>query len=144
MGMAESFGVVVIAIAVVAALVACVSYIGSGRIYRGLGRGELSLDEPELRSAPHPGSPAWHAEAEAELRQLLDAKSARSEARGEGPIDVEAELARLTPQVSGADPELRAEVRDMVIASNERRTRRGQPLLDVEAEVERRLRQHGA
>jgi hypothetical protein len=140
--MAESFGVVVIAIAVVAALLACVSYIGSGRIYRGLGRGELSLDEPD--PAPQPGSPAWHAEAEAELRQLLDAKSARSEARGEGPIDVEAELARLAPQVGGADPELRAEVRDMVIASNERRTRRGQPLLDVEAEVERRLRQHGA
>jgi hypothetical protein len=93
---------------------------------------------------PQPGSPAWHAEAEAELRQLLDAKSARSEARGEGPIDVEAELARLAPQVSGADPELRAEVRDMVIASNERRARRGQPLLDVDVEVERRLREHGA
>lgn len=142
--MAESFGTVVIVLAVLSALVACVSYIGSGRIYRGLGRDGLSLDKPDLRSAPQPGSPAWHAEAEAELRQLLDAKSARSEARGEGPIDVEAELARLSRQVGGADPELRAEVRDMVIASNERRARRGQPLLDVEAEIERRLRDHGA
>jgi hypothetical protein len=142
--MAESFGVVVIAIAVVAALVACLSYIGSGRIYRELGRGELSLDEPDPRSTPQPGSSAWHAEAEAELRQLLDAKSARSEARGDGPIDVEAELTRLSPQMGGADPELRAEVRDMVIASNERRARLGQPLLDVDAEVERRLREHGA
>ena len=142
--MAESFGTVVIVLAVLSALVACVSYIGSGRIYRGLGRDGLSLDEPDPRSAPQPGSPAWHAEAEAELRQLLDAKSARSEARGEGPIDVEAELARLSRQVGDADPELRAEIRDMVIASNERRARRGQPLLDVEAEIERRLREHGA
>lgn len=144
MGMAESFGTVVIVLAILAALVACASYVGSGRIYRGLGRGELSLDEPDPRSAPQPGSSAWHAEAEAELRQLLDAKSARSEARGDGPIDVEAELARLSPQMGGADPELRAEVRDMVIASNERRARQGQPQLDVETEVERRLRQHGA
>jgi hypothetical protein len=142
--MAESFGIVVIAIAIVAALVACASYVGSGRIYRGLGRGELSLDEPELRATPAAGSPAWHAEAQAELRQLLDAKSARSEARGDGPIDVDAELARLSRQVGDADPQLRAEIRDLVVASNERRARRGQPLLDIDAEVERRLGELGA
>jgi hypothetical protein len=144
MGMAESFGTVVIILALLSALIACASFVGSGGIYRRLGRGDLSLDEPDRSRDPQPGSSAWHAEAEAELRQLLDAKSARSEARGDGPIDVEAELARLTPQMSGADPELRAEVRDMVIASNERRARRGQPQLDVEAEVQRRLSEHGA
>lgn len=142
--MAESFGVVVIAIAVVAALIACASYVGSGRIYRQLGRGELALDEPELRSGPQPGSSAWHAEAEAELRQLLEAKSARSEARGDGAIDVDAELARLARQIGGADPALRAEVRDLVVASNERRARQGRPLLDVDSEVERRLDELGA
>jgi hypothetical protein len=142
--MAESFGVVVIAVAVVAALVACASYVGSGGIYRGIGRGELSLDEPDLRPPPQPGSPAWQAEADAELRQLLDAKSARSEARGEGAIDVDAELARLTRPPAAADPGLRAEVRDMVVATNERRVRRGQAPLDVEAEVDRRLSDLGA
>jgi hypothetical protein len=142
--MAESFGVVVIAIAVVSALVACASYVGSGRIYRGLGRTGLSLDEPELRPGPPPGSSAWQAEADAELRQLLDAKSARSEARGDGPLDVEAEIARLSQPLRTPDPALRAEVRDLVVATNERRARRGQSPLDVEAEVDRRLDELGA
>jgi hypothetical protein len=91
---AESFGVVLIAIAVVAALIACASYAGAGRLYGRIGRGGLSLDEPELRPSPQPGSAAWQAEADAELRQLLEAKSARSERRGEGPLDVEAEVDR--------------------------------------------------
>jgi hypothetical protein len=144
MEMAESFGVVVIVVAVLSAVIACISYIGSGRIYRGLGRTGLSLDEPELRPSPPPGSSAWQAEADAELRQLLDAKSARSEARGDGPIDVEAELERLAQAARVVDPELRAEVRDHVIATNERRERRGQPALDVDAEVDRRLDELGA
>jgi hypothetical protein len=142
--MAESFGAVVIAVAVVAALVACASYVGSGRLYRNIGRGGLSLDEPELRAVPQPGSAAWQAEADAELRQLLDAKSARSEARGDGAIDVEAELARLSQPPPTADPTLRAELRDLVVAANERRVRRGQEPLDVEAEVDRRLSDLGA
>lgn len=142
--MAESFGAVVIVLAIVSAVVACLSYIGSGRLYRGIGRTGLSLDEPELRPGPQPGSAAWQAEADAELRQLLEAKSARSEARGDGPLDVDAELARLAQPAPTHDPGLRAEVRDLVVATNERRERRGQPPLDVEAEIDRRLRQLGA
>lgn len=135
----------VIAIAVVGAVVAALSYLHSGRVYRGIGRGGLSLDEPELRPTPSAGSPGWHAEAEAELRQLLEAKADRAEARGQIPIDVDAELARLGGLMQGAaDPGLRAEVRDLVLASNERRARRGQPLLDVEVEIERRLREAGS
>lgn len=136
----EVFGTVLIAIAVVAAVIAGLSFIGSGGIYRGLGRTGLSLDEPELRPAPEPGSPAWQAEADAELRQLLEAKSARREARGEPPLDLEAELARLTKPAPAVDPALREEVRELVVATNERRARRGQPPLDVERETERRLR----
>jgi hypothetical protein len=142
--MAEAFGTVLIAIAVIGAAVACLSFIGSGRIYRGLGRTGLSLDEPELRPTPQPGSPAWDAEAAAELRQLLEAKSARREARGEEPLDVDAELAQLSRPAHAADPALREEVRELVVATNERRARRGQPPLDVEAEIERRLRDLGA
>jgi hypothetical protein len=139
----ESFGIVVMVVAVLGAVVAAVSYLGSGSIYRGLGRGGLSLDEPGLRKDPAPGSSAWQADADMELRQLLEAKAARAEARGEEPIDVDVELARMRELMSGADPELRAEVREMVIASNERRARRRQPLLDVDGEVERRLQDAG-
>jgi hypothetical protein len=142
--MAESFGVVLIAIAVVGALVACASYLGSGKAYRGIGRGGLSLDEPQLRPEPQPGSAAWQAEADAELRQLLQAKSDRSVARGGRPLDVEAELARLARPARAVDPELRDEVRQVVVAANERRARRGEAPLEVEAEVDRRLGELGA
>jgi hypothetical protein len=140
----DYFGTVLIAIAVVAAVVACISYAGAGAIYRGLGRTGLSLDEPDLRPSPLPGTAAWEAEADAELRQLLEAKSARREARGEPPLDVEAELAALSGPSHDADPALREEVRELVVAANERRARRGQPPLDVEREIERRLRHLGA
>ncbi len=143
-GVDEAFGTVLIAIAVVAALIACASFVGSGRVYQRLGRGDLSLDEPELRPSPQHGSAAWRAEADAELRQLLEAKSARREARGEPPLDVEAELIALTQPAPAADPGLRDEVRELVVAANERRARRGQEPLDVDAEVDRRLRELGA
>jgi len=133
----------VIVVAILGAVVAALSFLRSGAVYEELGKGDLSLDEPGLRKDPAPGSSAWQAEADMELRQLLEAKAARAEARGEEPIDVEVELARLSGQAPAPDPALRAEVRDMVIASNERRARRGQPLLDVEAEIERRLRDAG-
>jgi hypothetical protein len=140
----EDFGTVVIAIAVVGAVVALLSFLRSGGVYEEVGRGGLALDEPELRTGPAPGSMAWQAEADMELRQLLEAKAARAEARGERPIDVERELARLSGQTATASaPALRAEVRDLVVASNERRARQGQPPLDVDEEVERRLRDAG-
>ena len=85
-----------IAVVLVAMVVACLSYIGTGAIYKGLGRTGLSLDEPDLRPEPVAGSPAAMAEAQEEIRQMLEAKSARSEARGDGPIDIDAEMAALT------------------------------------------------
>ena len=129
-----------IVVAVLGAVVAALSFLHSGGVYDQLGKGDLSLDDPGLGKDPAPGSAAWLADADMELRQLLEAKAARAEARGEQPIDVDVELARMRELMSGADPELRAEVRDIVIAANERRARRGQPLLDVDEEIERRLR----
>lgn len=138
------FGTVVIVVAVAGALLAVVSYVGAGALYGGIGKGALSLDEPAGRSGPAPGSPAAHAESEAELRQLLEAKSYRREQRGEEPLDVEAELAALTrPAVAPRDAALEEEVRQHVIAGNERRARRGEEPLDVEEEVERQLRDLG-
>ena len=139
----EAFGTVLIACVLVAIVVSCLSYIGSGGIYRGLGRTGMSLDEPDSRAGPPPGSAAAHAEAQEEVRQLLEAKSARREARGEAPLDVEAEVAALMSQPVTHDDALREEVRQLVVARNERRQRRGEEPLDVEAEVERSLEELG-
>jgi hypothetical protein len=73
---------------------------------------------------------------------MLEAKSYRRQARGQEPLDVDAELAKLmeAPDApGGVDAELRAEVRALVLARNERRMRRGQPPLDVEEEIKRQL-----
>jgi hypothetical protein len=135
------FGTVLIVVAVVAAVVAILSFRGSGRIYRDLGRsGALTMDEEER--GPAPSAPSGQAARE-EIRQMLEAKSARREARGEPPLDVDAELASLM-RPSGADEALREEVRQLVRARNERRLRQGKEPLEVEAEVERQLRELGA
>ena len=131
------FGTVVIVLSVVAAVVACLSYVGSGQIYDNVGKGAFSLEEPAPRSRA--GSAAERAEAEDEVRQMVQAKSDRREDRGESPLDVDAEVAELMrPAV---DPGLEDEVRQLVVARNERRARQGQEPLDVEAEVARQLRE---
>jgi hypothetical protein len=144
-GVEESFGTVVIVLAVVAAVFAAIAYVGSGRLYDGIGRGAFSLDREEAAKGPRPGSAAYDAEAEAETRQMLEAKSALRVARGEDPLDIDAEYAALTAAAPVRhDDALRDEVRQLVIASNERRVRRGEEPLEVEAEVDRQLRDLGA
>jgi hypothetical protein len=133
---------VVVAIGIVGAVAGLAS---TGKLYEGIGKGAFALDEEDRPKGPEPGSAAAKAEADAEIRQMVEAKSARREARGEAPLDVEAEIAALTrPPGGGADEELREEVRQLVTARNERRVARGQAPLDVEAEVDRQLRELGA
>jgi len=140
-GVEATFGTILIAIALVAIVVACVSYIGSGGIYQGLGRtGMTTLDEPDMRADPAPGSAAANAEAQEEIRQMLEAKSDRREARGEAPLDIDAEMADLQGASTPVDEALREEVRQLVVARNERRVRRGEEPLDVDSEVDRQLR----
>jgi hypothetical protein len=131
------FGTVLIVIAVVAVLVAAVSYWGTGRIYSGLGR------EGGLDMTREPAAPSTGPEVQEEIRQMLEAKSDRRVARGEPELDVDAELAALTSGAGEADPGLREEVRQLVVARNERRLRQGKEPLDVDAEVERQLRELG-
>jgi hypothetical protein len=132
---AVDFGTVVIVVAIVAVLVAAVSYWGTGRIYAGLGR------EGGLDMRREPAAPSTGPEVQEEIRQMLEAKSHRRQARGEAPLDVEAELAQLTTAAPGSgDPALREEVRQLVIARNERRLRQGREPLEVEAEINRQLR----
>ena len=68
---------------------------------------------------------------------MLEARNARRVSRGQEPLDVEAEIRRLSEPV--ADPALEAEVRQLVEARNARRVRRGEEPLDVETEVRRQI-----
>jgi hypothetical protein len=118
--------------------------------WESYGRGPFAiLDErpaPRPRGGPPP--PVDPAIQAAEVRQMLEAKAERRRRRGEAPLDVEAEAARLLATGEGppshpreaVDAELRAEVRQLVVVRNERRLRQGLEPLDVAAETERQLR----
>jgi hypothetical protein len=140
----DAFGIVVIVVGVVAGLAAILSFVGSGDVYKSIGKGQFALDTEDRPKGPKPGSPAALAEQAEEVRQMIQARSDRGEARGEPPLDVDAEVAALLRPQASEDPELREEVRQLVIARNERRARRGEEPLDVESEVDRQLRDLGA
>jgi hypothetical protein len=144
--MADAFPLLVIGISVLAIVVAVIASLASGGLYERIGRGGFSMDghDQQRRPGPAPGSAAARAEADAEIRQLVEAKSDRRVARGQAPLDVDAEIAKLTDTgPAPADEGLREEVRQLVIARNERRVRQGKEPVDVEAEVERQLRDLG-
>jgi hypothetical protein len=132
--MDDAFIAVVVLVSVLALVGAIVTLATSGGSYDRIGRDGLSLDEPP----PPPRAAAAAADRDDEIRQLLAARNARRVARGEAPVDVEAELQALT--APAADPALVAEVRELVEARNARRIARGEEPLDVEAEVVRHLR----
>jgi hypothetical protein len=132
-----AFGTVLWIVCILGILAAVVALIRSGKTWDELGKGRFVLDRDASARGPRPASPAALVERDAEIRQLLEARNLRRRRRGEAPIDVEQELARLNaPQV---DPELRDEIRSLVIARNYRRARAGKPPLDVEAEIEREI-----
>lgn len=133
--MQEAFGIVIFVVVGLSAIAAVASLLGRDKVYEQIGRGGLSLDDAP--SPPAGDAAAGAGEREAEIRQMLAARNSRRAARGEGQLDVEAELAELLrPRVDSA---LRAEIRDLVIARNARRCARGLEALEVEAEVERQI-----
>jgi hypothetical protein len=139
----SGLAVLVVVVSVIGIIGAIFAVAGSGRLYDQVGKGAFSLDRAP--DGPPPDTPASRAEAEAEIRQLVEAKSERRVARGEPPLDVDAEVQKLmSGPAQGVDDALRDEVRQLVIARNERRIARGEEPLDVEAEVERQLRDAGA
>jgi hypothetical protein len=137
-------GTVLVLITLVVLPIAGVAFARSGPLWSNIGRGPLSIDDdlPPRRVGGGPPPPVDPAIQAAEARQMLEAKSYRRERRGEGSLDVEAEVARALEPAAGAprvDEELRAEVRRLVVAANERRARRREPQLDVEEETDRQL-----
>jgi hypothetical protein len=135
----EAFGVVIFAVVAIAAVVALITFVGSRKAYDDIGRGAFAMRDDVPRPAPPPSPAAAARERDDEIRQLLDARNERRTRKGQAPLDVEAELKRLTgPTI---DPGLKAEVRQLVVARNERRRRAGKEPLDVDTEVERQLRE---
>jgi hypothetical protein len=139
----DAFWTVLLVVVIGAALVAVFTFLGTGKLYDQIGRGGLSLrEDDDGRGGGGSGAanPAVAArEREDEIRQMLTARNERRIRRGEAPIDVDAELQRLTAPT--IDPALREEIRQLVVARNERRARAGKEPLDVEAEVERQVRE---
>jgi hypothetical protein len=142
-----------------------VSMFTHNNLYDQVGQGGLTLgeDRPAGLGASAAGAPGGfdgaggfasepRAEREQEIRQMLQARSDRLVRRGEDPLDIDAELAKLEPTdgfgvgafgapggSSAHDAGLTEEVRQLVLARNERRRRQGQAALDVESEVARTL-----
>jgi hypothetical protein len=138
-GVEDAFGYVLVAVVVVSAIIAVLSL--RGERYEHIGRGGLFEDDPRRRPSGGGGGAApaeTRAQIDAEVRDMLEARNARRLARGQDPLDVEAEMRRLAGPAP-ADPALVAEVRQLVEARNARLVRRGKPPLDVEAEVRRQL-----
>jgi hypothetical protein len=153
--MQEAFGIVIFAVVGISVVLALVSLFFRNRTYDEIGRGGIGEGSSTAQGADVDGSTTAQGadvdlattaqgavvERGAEIRQMLEARNARRVARGEAPVDVEDELARLT--APAVDPALREEVRELVIARNARREAKGQPPLDVDAEVERQLKELG-
>ena len=79
--MESTFAVVVIVVSLVAFAAAAIALATSRGAYDRVGRGELSVEE----------RPGPDREVE-EIRQFVEARNARRAARGEPPLDVEAEV----------------------------------------------------
>jgi hypothetical protein len=138
-------GFVLTLITLVALPVALIAFARTGPLWESVGKGPFAIEQeippPSVLSRPDP--PVDRRLQETEARQMLEAKSYRRRQRGEAPLDVEAEVARLLEAPGAAGPaideKLRAEVRQLVVARNERRMRRGEQPLEVEAEIDRQL-----
>ena len=141
-------GMILILVVIVVIPIAAIAFASVGPALKALGKGQWAIERELPPSRGVTGSvatPVPRHVREAEIRQMMEAKSYRRQARGEPPLDVDAEVERLMDQAeagpgTGIDRELREEVRQLVLARNERRMRRGEKPLDVREEIERQIR----
>ena len=140
-------GMIILLIVIVVLPIAAIAFAGAGSALKTLGKGQWAIERepPPARGLTDSRAAVPRAVREAEIRQMIEAKSYRREARGEAPLDVDAEVQRLLDETDAGgsvamDRELRDEVRQLVIARNERRMRRGEKPLNVDEEIERQLR----
>ena len=110
----------------VALPIAAIAFASAGKVYDEIGKGAFAMDHQDHEGGGEYGGIGSSAAAQAEIRQMVEAKSYRRVARGLEPLDVDAEIARLMTPTSPPinDPELVEEVRQMVEAKNARRDRK--------------------
>jgi hypothetical protein len=135
----EAFGIVLVVVVVLAALVALAAWLTGESAYDQIGKGGLSLRDGSDRGAREEPPAVAAAVRDEEVRQMIEARNARRVRQGKEPEDVDAALRDLQRPV--ADPAIATEVRQLVVARNARRVRQGKEPFDVEAEVARRLRE---
>ena len=138
-GVQEAFGIVLVAVVVIAALVALASWLAGPSAYDQIGKGGLSLRDGSDRGGREDPPVVVAAVRDEEIRQMIEARNARRVRQGKEPEDFDAALRELRP-AAAADPALATEVRQLVVARNARRVRQGKEPLDVDAEVARRMR----
>jgi hypothetical protein len=136
---------ILVTIMLVALLIASADRFHAGPEPVGSGQGSLAFEGrlPPPFLVAMPALPVDELVQEAEVRQMLEAKSYRRQRRGEPALDIDAEMAHLLDASESPSPSLegmlRAEIRELVVSRNERRLRRGKEPLDVEAETDRQL-----
>jgi hypothetical protein len=84
--MDDAFLVVVIGVSLLAFVIAAVVLATSGGSYDQIGRGGISVEEPQRRET--------YEDVVAEVRELVELGNAHRVARGEPPLDVDAEVSR--------------------------------------------------
>jgi hypothetical protein len=134
----STFNIVIWVVCVVAVLIAIGALIAGRKTWEDFGKGNLVMDGDSVQHSP-PDPVTAMTERDTEIRQMLEARNERRARRGEPPIEIEQELARLSATAPTIDPALREEIRQLVVARNHRRVRAGKPPLDVEAEIEREI-----
>jgi hypothetical protein len=137
--MHPAFGIVIWVVCIAGLIIGVVALLGTGKTWEEFGKNALLMERDLAKSerSGGAGSAASLLERDSEIRQMLEARNARRLRRGEEPLDIDAELRRLT--APAIDAGLREEIRELVIARNHRRARLGKPPLDVESEIEREI-----
>jgi len=144
MPLAIDTGVVLILVVIAALPIgAAVFALGASNALSQIGKGAFEM-EHDMPQASGPATQVTGEVREEEIRQMVEARSYRREARGEDALDVDAEVDKLLASEKGSgslgqDQGLREEVRQLVVARNERRKRQGKEPLDVDQEIERQL-----
>jgi hypothetical protein len=141
------FGDVLWAVLGVGVLASVWAMAGSSKEWENYNQRGLYMESVRAKDSPPVTTAIAAAERDSEIRQMVEAANSRRARRGEPPLDVDAEIVRLTAGDSEpgpglereVDPELEDEVRTLVELRNQRRIRKGQEPLDVEAEIRREL-----
>ncbi len=84
--MDDAFIVVVVGVSLLAFVIAAIALATSAGSYDEIGRGGISVEEPSQHET--------YADVVAEVRELVELRNAHRVARGEPPLDVDAEVSR--------------------------------------------------